>query len=106
MQKALFSSAIDYKKAIETTRLMMSLQLASSVAWSLLLIIGFWSILLFLGYGLLSRVNAMTVAVLGFGSLCVAGAIFLIIDLHRPYAGLIHVPSAALKEAIATMMKE
>ncbi len=106
MQKALFSSAIDYKKAIETTRLMMSLQLASAVAWPLLLIIGFWAILLFLGYGLLSRVNAMTVAVLGFGALSVAGAIFLIIDLHRPYAGLIHVPPAALTEAIATMMKE
>ena len=106
MQKALFSSAIDYKKAIESTRLKMSLQLASSVAPPLLLIIGFWAVLLFLGYGLLSRVNAMTVAVLGFGALSVAGAVFLIVDLHRPYAGLIHVPPGALTEAIDTMMKQ
>ena len=105
MQTALFSSAIDYDKAIEATRLKMSLQLASTVAPPLLLIIGFWSVLLFLGYGLLSRVNAMTIAVLGFGALSVAGAIFLIIELHRPYSGLIHVPPAALEEAINTMRK-
>jgi hypothetical protein len=77
--------------------------LASTVAQPLLLIIGFWSVLLFLGYGLLSRVNIMTVAVLGFGA---AGAIFLIIELHRPYTGLIHVPPAALVEAIDTITKE
>jgi hypothetical protein len=103
MQKALFSSAVSYDKAIEATRLKMSLQLASTVAQPLLLIIGFWSVLLFLGYGLLSRVNIMTVAVLGFGA---AGAIFLIIELHRPYTGLIHVPPAALVEAIDTITKE
>src|SRR5271166_812825 len=106
MQKALFSSAVTYDRAIEATRLKMSLQLASTVAQPLLLIIGFWSVLLFSGYGLLSRVNAMTVAVLGFGALSVAGAIFLIIELHRPYSGLIHVPPAALLEAINTMAKE
>ena len=106
MQKALFSSAVGYDKAIEATRLKMSLQLASTVAQPLLLIIGFWSVLLFLGYGLLSRVNVMTVAVLGFGALSVAGAIFLIVELHRPYSGLIHVPPAALVEAINTITKE
>lgn len=106
MQKALFSSAVSYDKAIEATRLKMSLQLASTVAQPLLLIIGFWSVLLFLGYGLLSRVNLMTVAVLGFGALSVSGAIFLIIELHRPYSGLIHVPPAALVEAINTILKE
>jgi hypothetical protein len=106
MQKALFSSAISYDKAIEATRLKMSLQLASTVAPPLLLIIGLWSVLLFLGYGLLSRVSAMTVAVLGFGALSVAGAIFLIVELHRPYSGLIHVPPAALLEAIHTIAKK
>jgi hypothetical protein len=106
MQNALFSSAVTYDRAIEATRLKMSLQLASTIALPLLLIIGLWSVLLFLGYGLLSHVNAMTVAVLGFGALSVAGAIFLIIELHRPYSGLIHVPPAALLEAINTMAKE
>jgi hypothetical protein len=97
---------VTYDRAIEATRLKMSLQLASTIAQPLLLIIGLWSVLLFLGYGLLSHVNAMTVAVLGFGALSVAGAIFLIIELHRPYSGLIHVPPAALMEAINTMAKE
>ena len=67
MQSALFSSAVTYDRAIEATRLKMSLQLASTVALPLLLIIGLWSVLLFLGYGLLSHVNAMTIAVQGSG---------------------------------------
>ena len=102
-QKALLSSAIGYEKAIEATRLKMSLQLASTIAWPLVLVIGSWSVLLFIGYGLLSHVNVMTVAVLGFGALSVAGAVFLIIELRHPYSGLLRVPPAALLEAISTM---
>jgi hypothetical protein len=102
-QKGVLSSAVGYEKAIEATRLKMSLQLASTIAWPLVLVIGSWSVLLFIGYGLLSQVNVMTVAVLGFGALSVAGAIFLIIELRHPYSGLIRVPPAALLEAIYTM---
>jgi hypothetical protein len=102
-QKGLLSSAVGYEKAIEATRLRMSLQLASTIAWPLVLVIGSWSVLLFIGYGLLSHVNVMTVAVLGFGALSVAGAVFLIIELRHPYSGLLRVPPAALLEAISTM---
>ena len=100
-QKGLLSSAVGYEKAIEATRLKMSLQLASTIAWPLVLVIGSWAVLLFIGYGLLSHVNVMTVAVLGFGALSVAGAV--IIELRHPYSGLLRVPPAALLEAISTM---
>jgi hypothetical protein len=99
-QKELFSSAAGYIKAIEAARLKMSLQLASIGAQPLLVVICFWSVLLFLSYGLLSRLSVMTIAALAFGAISVAGAIFLIIELRHPYSGLIRVPPAALLEAI------
>jgi hypothetical protein len=99
-QKELLSSAAGHNKAIESARLKMSLQLASTVAQPLLLVICSWSVLLFLGYGLLSRLSVMTIAVLAFGAFSVAGAIFLIIELRHPYSGLIRVPAAALLETI------
>jgi hypothetical protein len=78
----------------------MSLQLASNVAQPLLFVICSWAVLLFLGYGLLSRANAMTIAALAFGAFSVGGAIFLIIELRHPYSELIRVPTAALLETI------
>jgi hypothetical protein len=100
-QKELFSSAAGYINAIEAARLRMSFQQASVAAQPLLLlVICSWSVLLFLSFGLLSRLNIMTIAVLAFGAFSVAGAIFLIIELRHPYSGLLRVPPAALLQTI------
>jgi hypothetical protein len=57
-----------------------------------------WSLLMFCGFGLLSRANATTAAALAFGAFSVASAIFLIIELSQPYTGLFRVsPSIALQ---------
>ena len=78
----------------------MSLQLASSVPWALLVIVVAWSLLLFFGFGVRSQFSATTVVALGFGAFVVASAIFLILDLSEPYTGLFRVPPAALEQAI------
>jgi flagellar basal body-associated protein FliL len=59
---------------IEQTRLLMSLQLASSVSWPLLVIVVSWAMLLFCGFGVLSKFNATSVAVLALGAFRVPGA--------------------------------
>ena len=45
-----------------------------------------WSLLLFCGYGTVSPVNGTVVATLALGAIAVASAIFLILELSRPYA--------------------
>jgi hypothetical protein len=70
----------------------MSLQLASSVPWALLVIVVAWSLLLFFGFGLRSRFSATTVAALASGAFVVASAIFLILDLSDPYTGFFAFP--------------
>ena len=42
----------------------MSLQLASPISWPLLIVVASWSILLFCGFGILSRLNVTTLAAL------------------------------------------
>jgi hypothetical protein len=103
IQERLVASAYTIVNEIAATRLKMSLQLASAVAWPLLAIIAAWSLMLFCGYGLLSRMNAMTLTALAFGAFAVGTATFLIIELREPYSGLIHVPSAGLLQAIEAM---
>ncbi len=50
--------------AIEQTRLLISLQLASPISWPLVVIVVSWALILFCGFGLLSHVNATTLAAL------------------------------------------
>lgn len=52
------------------------------------------------GLGLLSHLNGASVVALGFGSCAVASAIFLILELSRPYTGLFRIPSASMERTL------
>ena len=88
---------------IEQTRLLMSLQLASPVPWPVLHIVVSWAMLLFCGFGVLSRFNATSVAALGLGSFAVASAVFLILELNEPFSGLFRVPGASVEQTIRAL---
>jgi hypothetical protein len=88
---------------IEQTRFLMSLQLASPVSWPLLIIVVSWAMLLFCGFGVLSRLNATSVVALGFGSFAVASAVFLILELNEPFTGLFRIPGASVEQTIRAM---
>ena len=88
---------------IQQTRLLMSLQLASPISWPLLIVVASWSILLFCGFGILSRLNVTTLAALTLGSFAIGSAIFLILELNQPYSGLFKIPSSAMEQTIAAL---
>ena len=56
--------------------------------------------MLFFGFGLLTKINATALVSLGSGALVLGCAIFLIIELSEPYAGIIRVPTSSLAAAI------
>jgi len=85
---------------IEQTRLLMSLQLASPVSWPLLDVVVSWAVLLFCGFGILSRLNRTSVVAVLVGAFAVASAIFLILELNEPFSGLFRIPSAAVEQTI------
>jgi hypothetical protein len=85
---------------IEQTRLLMSLQLASPVSWPLLGVVVSWAMLLFCGFGILSRLNATSVAAVLVGAFSVASATFLILELNEPFSGLFRIPSASVVQTI------
>ena len=85
---------------IEQTRLLMSLQLASPVSWPLLDVVVSWAVLLFCGFGILSRLNATSVAAVLVGAFAVASAIFLILELNEPFSGVFRIPGASVEQTI------
>ena len=91
--------------SFQQTRLLMSLQLASSISWPLIVIVASWATLLFFGFGVISGLNPTSVGALAFGSFAVASAIFLILELNQPFSGLFRVPSASVERTIVALDK-
>ena len=100
MQTALLPTIGVHAGIIEQTRLLMSLQLASPVSWPLLEIVVSWAMLLFCGFGILSRLNATSVVAVLVGAFAVASAIFLILELNEPFSGLFRIPGASVEQTI------
>jgi hypothetical protein len=104
-QRQALTTAQQETTAIFQTRLMMSFQLDNPISWPLLSIVISWTMLLFCGFGLTSRMNAMTVSAIAFGAIAVASAAYLIVDLCVPYSGLFRVSPAALERVIEGLGK-
>lgn len=105
-QKQALASASSLATQIDHGRILANLQLASHpVSPGLVVVIAAWAIILFFGMGLFAQSNELVISALTFGALCVAFAIFLILELGLPYTGLLRVSPAALQEAITNIDK-
>ena len=84
----------------------MSFALSAPVSYPLLLTVVGWVVCLFCGFGLTSRATVTSVIALAVGSIAVATAVLLILDLSNPYSGLFRTSPAPLEQALAVMGKE
>ena len=103
IQRQLLGAANQHYASIGETRLLMSLQLTNPISWPLIITVTAWSCLLFCGFGLLSRVNATTLAAMLLGACSVASAIFLILELSQPYTSSLRISPAGLEEVIVDL---
>ena len=65
----------------------------------------FWLVILFASFGLRAPPNRMSGIVIALCALSVAIAVFVILDLDLPYGGLFGLPSTAMRNALADMMR-
>ena len=104
-QRQFAATAAAAAGGIEQTRLLVSLQLASPVSWPLVAIVVSWAVILFSGFGLLSRINATTIVAVALGAFAVGSALFLILELSQPFTGVFRVPSGAFDQMIGSLGK-
>jgi hypothetical protein len=83
------------------TRWLLFEQGGSSIPMPFLVLLVFWVTIIFLSFGLFAPPNATVIATLFLCALSVSGAIFLILELDRPFGGVIQIPSAPLRNAVA-----
>jgi hypothetical protein len=102
-QRALKARALDVSTDLLQTRLRLFAQKGSSIPTPFLVVMVSWLVILFAGYGLLAPRNATVVAVMLVCALSLAGAVLLILDLDRPFEGVMRVSSAPLREALSRL---
>jgi Protein of unknown function (DUF4239) len=105
-QKQALASATATSDALAQARMQMSFALTAPVSYPLLLTVVGWVTCLFCGFGLMSRGTATSVIALAVGSVAVATAVLLIVELSTPYSGVFLASSAPLEQVLAVMGKE
>jgi Protein of unknown function (DUF4239) len=82
------------------TRRLMAEQAGGSLSWPFFVVLVFWLVVLFLGFGLFAKLNPTVLVAYFVGAISVAGAIFLILEMNRPYSGLMQISSAPMHNAL------
>jgi hypothetical protein len=103
LQRALQSRAAQLSNDIAQTRLLLFVESDSLVPAPFLGILAFWLIIIFASFSLFSPLNVTVFACLSLFALSAACAIFLILELSRPFTGLLMISSAPLRNALGSL---
>jgi hypothetical protein len=95
------TTALTLMSEIAEARMLIHEQTSGRLPVALFVVMLIWLTLLFLGFGLFARMNAMVIVATFFGAVSVAAAMFLILDMSRPYSGLTRVSIAPIQNALA-----
>ena len=88
---------------IGRTRWLLFAQSGSAISTPLLVVVVFWLTILFVSFGVFAKRNATVHLALFVCALSVAGAIFLILEMDRPFEGLIQISDAPLRDVISRL---
>jgi hypothetical protein len=99
-QRQVFAQAQQLTSDLSQTHWLLLEQAQSQLPLPLLLILVFWLGLLFASFGLFAPRNGMALAVLSVGACAISAAIFLVLELNRPFDGIIKISSAPLRKAL------
>jgi hypothetical protein len=100
-QRSLQAQAVNMAIGLGQTRWLMYEQGgAASVSKPMLAVLVFWLSALFFSFGIFAPRNATVTTALFVAGLSVSGAIFLILEMYKPYGGLIQVSSAPLRTTL------
>ena len=88
---------------IADLRFALFAQAHDSISMPFLVILIFWLTIIFASFGLFARSNPIVIVTFFVGALSVSGAIFLILEMDRPFAGLLQISREPLQHALAPL---
>jgi hypothetical protein len=99
-QRSLKASAVQLAHDIAQTRWLIIEQTGSSIATPFVVVVVFWLTVIFTSLGLFAPRNGTVLAVIVLCAISVSTAVFLILELDRPFQGLITLSLDPLREAL------
>jgi len=104
-ERLLQSQALQTAYNLGQMRSLLLQQAGSSVPVPFLVVMVFWLTVIFTSFGLFAPRNPAVIATLLVCALSVSGAIYLILELDSPFAGLMGISDAPLRNAIAQISR-
>ena len=102
-QRSLQARAIQLSTDIAQTRLLLFAQMGNSIPMPFLVVLIFWLTIIFASFSLFAQPNAIVIGSLFIFALSAAGAIYLVLELGQPFAGLMQISSAPLRNALVPL---
>lgn len=102
-QRGLKAQSVKTAIDIGQTRWLMFAQKTSAVSLPFLVVVLFWLTITFLSFGLYAPKNGVVFATLFVCALSVAGALFLVLELDRPFDGFIQISSEPMRNALGQL---
>jgi hypothetical protein len=102
-QRFLQARANDTLVDIGKTRLLLFTNAGNSIPVPVLIVLVGWLALIFASISLFAESNARTIAILCIFSFAASAAIFLILELSQPFAGLMMISDQPLRDALVAL---
>ena len=102
-QRSLQSRAVQAFTEVAKIRLQLFAQAGGSIPVPFLIILVFWLSAMFVSFTLFARTNLLVITSLFVCALSFACAIFLVLELNDPFAGLMGISSATLRNALSPL---
>jgi hypothetical protein len=103
VQRLLQSRAVQVSNDLAQLRFMLFVESESLIPTPFLAILAFWLVIVFASYSLFSPLNVTLFTCLSLFAFSAACAIFLILELGRPFTGLMMVSSTPLRNALGAI---
>jgi hypothetical protein len=103
LQRLLKTRAVQISNDLAQVRFLLFVESENLIAKPFLAVLAFWLMIIFASFSLFSPLNGTVFTCLFLFALSAASAIFLIMELSRPFTGLMMISSAPLRNALGTI---
>ncbi len=105
VQRSLKPRILALTLELAAERLRIFAQRDCSLPTPLLVVLLAWLMILFVGYGLLAPGNATVMTMLFVCALSAAGALFMMLELTAPFAGIMRISHEPVRDALSLMIQ-
>ena len=104
-QRALKAQAESLAVELGQLLSLMETESTASISKPMLVVVVLWLVMIFLGFSLIAPSNATATLALISSAWCAAGAIFLILELDRPFSGVVRISSEPMLNVLGQIGK-